>query len=86
MKVRKEWIGSKKASTKGDLADLQEDIHVDLQEIKDDGTSIKSDLASLKQGQVAILKVLQSIEGRLKDMTSHEQRLQRLEKAVFFKR
>lgn len=30
MKVRKEWIGSQEPATKGDLADLQEDLHVDM--------------------------------------------------------
>lgn len=34
----------------------------------------------------SILKIVQSIEGRLKDMTNHEDRLKRIERAIFFKR
>lgn len=34
----------------------------------------------------SILKVLQSIEGRLKERANHEERITRIEKAVFFKR
>lgn len=44
MKVHKSWIGSKKPATKGDLADLQEDIHVDLQQF-----ATKQDLNATKQ-------------------------------------
>lgn len=35
MKVRKQWIGSKKAASLGNLAELQEDMHVDLQDIRE---------------------------------------------------
>lgn len=34
----------------------------------------------------SILKVLQSIEGRLKEIANHEERITRIEKAIFFKR
>ena len=46
MKVHKEWIGSKEPATKGDLADLQEDIHVDLQQFakKDDLDQAKKEI------------------------------------------
>ncbi len=35
MKVHKDWIGSKKAATKGDLSELHEDVSLDLNEIKE---------------------------------------------------
>lgn len=46
MKVRKEWIGSKKAATQGNLADVQEDIHLDLHEISQK-MATKEDLKAL---------------------------------------
>lgn len=95
MKVHKDWIGSKKTATKGDLADLQEDIHVDFQQFatKQDLTdaveklATKEDLtreaAKVNNILESILKVLDSIQGQLTDMKNHEVRIQRLEKKVF---
>lgn len=34
MKVRKGWIGSKKPATLGNLAELQEDLHLDLDQLE----------------------------------------------------
>lgn len=80
MKVHKDWIESKKSATQGDLADLQEDIHVDLETL---GTDLRGEIASSRRVNESMLKVLQSIEGRLKDMAHHEVRIRRLEKHVF---
>lgn len=81
MKVHKDWIGSKKAATKGDLSELQEDIHADLQQF-----ATKDDIARLERISESILKVVESIEGRLAEMKDHEVRIQRLEKKVFVPR
>lgn len=105
MKVRKEWIGSKKPATQGNLADVQEDIHADLQpfatkqDIKDELVkyATKEDLGKVESrldkriGRVeriveSILKVVQSIEGRFKDLANFEkvpERLTKVENDVF---
>ena len=82
MKVHKDWIGSKKAATKGDLADLQEDIHADFQlfATKED---LAREIAKVNNTLGSILKVLDSIQGQLSDMKNHEVRIKRLETHVF---
>lgn len=108
MKVRKEWIGSKKPASRGNLADLQEDIHADLSELTqkvdkiEENMVTKNELENLatkedlkkrdsRLGRVeriveSILKVVQSIEGRFKDMANFEkvpERLTKVENDVF---
>lgn len=74
MKVRKAWIGSKKAATLGNLAELQEDIHLDLQEIgqkmatKEDLTHLEERMGekfATKETVAAILEIVKSIDKRL---------------------
>lgn len=93
MKVRKDWIGSKKSATKGDLADLQEDIHADLQQfatkqdVKDAvrGLATKEDLKGLmgKETGEAILGRLDSMDAVLKKLVDLPQRVTKLENDVF---
>jgi hypothetical protein len=42
----------------------------------------KEDIASLRTVQEATLQVVESIEGRLKAMADHDERIERLEDAV----
>lgn len=86
MKVRKEWIGSKKPATQGNLADLHEDIHVDINEMSQKMATLDSRMGRLERVVESILKVVQSIEGRFKDMANFEkvpERLTKVENDVF---
>jgi hypothetical protein len=67
MKVRKEWIGSKKPATLGNLADLQEDIHVDLSEISQKMVT-KNDLKDTERRmgeKFATKEDLENLEARM---------------------
>ncbi len=66
MKVHKDWIGSKKAATKGDLADLQEDIHVDLQ-----GFATKEDVQGVKEDVQKVKKTMETVLAIVKDIDRH---------------
>lgn len=96
MKVHKDWIGSRKAATKGDLADLQEDIHVDLQQfatkqdLKDEleKYATKADLEKVAQGLMSketgeeLLGYMKSIDRELKRQRDIPEDIERLKTRV----
>ena len=84
MKVRKEWIGSKKPATKGDLADLQEDIHVDLQQFatKQDLKEAVNGLMTKETGE-ELLNLIKSIDKRLRNWDWIPGAVKDLQKRVF---
>lgn len=82
MKVRKEWIGSNKPATQGNLADLQEDIHADLQNFatKEDLKNTESKLLRIIK---TVLKVVQDIDKHFKEHKDIPGRVHVLENDVF---
>lgn len=75
MKVHKEWIGSKDPATKGDLAELQEDIHLDM-------TQMENRLMSKEAGK-EILEIVKSIDKQLKPLRSIPEEVTKLKNEVF---
>ena len=97
MKIRKSWIGSRKPATKGDLAELQEDIHVDMQELasKEDlkGFATKQDLKEtekrLSEGLMSketgeeLLGYMKSIDQKLTRQHDLPEEVEKLQSRVF---
>lgn len=93
MKVHKDWIGSKKPASKGDLADLQEDIHLDLQQFatKQDledaveKLATKEDLKGLMSRETGeeLLEYMKSIDRQLKKQADIPQEVEKLKARVF---
>lgn len=88
MKVRKEWIGSKKPATQGNLADLQEDIHLDLMQMElrlSKKFATKEDLKGLmsKETGEELLGYMKSIDRRLKDQHDLPEEVDKLKTRVF---
>lgn len=79
MKIRKEWIGSKKPATLGNLADLQEDIHSDLTQMEER----MSKKFATKEIVATILTIVKSIDKRLRDWADIPERLTKVENDVF---
>lgn len=69
-------------ATKGELKIVIDNMATkdELMAVRDE---LKDDVAHVKSVQESMLKVLDSIEGRLKEMSNHEARIHRLEKAIF---
>lgn len=79
MKVRKEWIGSSEPATKGNLAELQEDIHIDLTQMEE---RLRRDLMSKETGK-EMFNLLKSIDKRLRAWADIPERLTKVENDVF---
>lgn len=94
MPIREEWIGSKKPATQADLADLQEDTHLEIdkaeqrikkeirKEIRDSEKRLESKLAS-KEAVQDVYDILQSIDKRLKDQGDLPAEVDKLKTRVF---
>lgn len=97
MPIKEGWIGSKKPATQGNLADLQEDIHADLQQfatkqdLKDElkKYATKEDLKKATQNLMTketgeeLLGLIQSIDKRLKKHEGLPERVTAVENDVF---
>lgn len=79
MKVRKEWIGSKKPATEGSLAELQEDIHVDMIQMEE---RLRRDLMDKETGK-EMFKLIKSIDKRLHTWEDIPERLTQVENDIF---
>lgn len=97
MKVRKEWIGSNKTATQGNLAELQEDIHIDLAHMEKKFTGmeermekkfttmeerLRRDLMDKETGK-DILDIVKSLDKRLATLKDIPERVTTLENDVF---
>lgn len=71
MKVRKAWIGSEKAATLGNLAELQEDIHLDLQEIGQKMVT-KGDLTQMEERMDKKFATKQDLKEAVKGLMSRD--------------
>lgn len=80
MPIKEGWIGSKKPATQGNLADLQEDMHADLQNVEE---RLDKRISRVERIVASILKVVQSIEGRLKEQRSLPEEVDKLKARVF---
>lgn len=90
MKVRKEWIGSKKPATQENLAELQEDLHSDLvgngDRLRQDMTSmeerLRNDLMSKETGE-EILNIVKSLDKQRNEWSDIPERMTKVEDEVF---
>lgn len=80
MKVRKEWIGSKKPATQANLSDLQEDMHLDLQNVEE---RLGKRISRVERISESILKIVQSSEGRLREQKDLPEEVDKLKTRVF---
>ncbi len=79
MKVHKDWIGSDEPATKSNLADLQEDNHLDLTQAEE---RLRKDLMSKETGK-EILEIVKSIDKKLKPLVDLPEEVTKLKNEVF---
>lgn len=55
----------------------------EMAEVRSDMQSLQKEMERMSRTQESMLKILESIEGRLREMADHEVRIRRLEKTLF---
>ena len=83
MKVRKTWIGSNQPATQGNLADLQEDIHIDIDKLlrKQDTLGAKQDRLEVKQDRLETKqdKTIETLKTILDIVKDNDRKLTKLQ-------